>query len=757
MSLTQLTANLNIIQTLIDEPNDVGGLTSAQLKAKFDEAANSIKTYINNTLLVELASVTDSDSGADNIGVTSISDLDGVTVQALIESLRNKLKAVTDGSSGADFVKATSISGLTGDTIQSLLESLKSYSDNAFETKSNITTNRKLSETGDFTGTLNGMPIVAADPGLSSTVAYHTEQLAEIMNIQVSFEKFGGLPSNPNNAQAFIDLTTFVNSRGGNCTIVFPPGEYAYKPNDDAVSWRTLTEMVDVKNVTIIGYGATIKQVKDVSWTAGGSHYSKQESPMRFRSTTQFACKNIKIYGLYVKGDSVPYSVGTGDGNCHGFSFRGVYNVIMQDCIASGWGTDGLYVGTTYDDLKSKKVKFVNCDFDINTRQGASIAGCDDFNFTNCSFTNTSGGSFGHGLDLESNAGISQENGIIKGCTFENNQRGALNFIRTSNVIVSDCLIKEQNVNTNGTFYMDGDAENISIYNCNVVCLKAVLYIGGNTGNIKNVRFKNNSFKTTGVPLNSATIRINPNNTLTGIDNISFVGNEFIGMGGFYVKIDGQFFFDNNKMLVNLQASTDPSRFDMTSTASYTYLRNNKIKIESDVVFTAKELYITNGEIKENELISHVNATCYFMKYDTVLIGKNKFSDYFYYKGEHTSLDMKKEGTVTRLEINDNGNQYRVVHGGRQRVLNGINAKFGDITQSNNSNGKVAYFCLTDGSPGVWQIIQSTMKMGVSGSRPGSLGTHDQGLMYLDTTLSANGKLITWNGTAWVDVTGTIV
>ena len=44
MAFTQLTNDLNIISALDDEPNDVGGLTAAQLKAKFDEGPGVIKT-----------------------------------------------------------------------------------------------------------------------------------------------------------------------------------------------------------------------------------------------------------------------------------------------------------------------------------------------------------------------------------------------------------------------------------------------------------------------------------------------------------------------------------------------------------------------------------------------------------------------------------------------------------------------------------------------------------------------------------------
>ena len=55
MALASLTDNLNIVSALDDEPNDVGGLSATELKAKFDVAANLIKAYINNTLIPELA------------------------------------------------------------------------------------------------------------------------------------------------------------------------------------------------------------------------------------------------------------------------------------------------------------------------------------------------------------------------------------------------------------------------------------------------------------------------------------------------------------------------------------------------------------------------------------------------------------------------------------------------------------------------------------------------------------------------------
>lgn len=54
MSIQQFEKNMGIISALDDEPNDVGGMTSAELKAKFDEGGISIKEYINTVLIPAL-------------------------------------------------------------------------------------------------------------------------------------------------------------------------------------------------------------------------------------------------------------------------------------------------------------------------------------------------------------------------------------------------------------------------------------------------------------------------------------------------------------------------------------------------------------------------------------------------------------------------------------------------------------------------------------------------------------------------------
>lgn len=54
MALTKMNKDMAIIQALDDEPNDVGGLTAQELKEKFDEAGETIKKYLNETLTSEL-------------------------------------------------------------------------------------------------------------------------------------------------------------------------------------------------------------------------------------------------------------------------------------------------------------------------------------------------------------------------------------------------------------------------------------------------------------------------------------------------------------------------------------------------------------------------------------------------------------------------------------------------------------------------------------------------------------------------------
>lgn len=174
----------NPVANLPDHPSQEGW-TAAQLKAAFDANANGeIKTAIN-AIIDDLVAIADGASGADNIGATAITDLDGATVQALIESLRNKLKSIIDGSSGADFINATAIFGLDGTTVQALLEALKTYIDthkSSTDHDGRYYTETELKATDGVTGSnVIGTPAIS---GVNGTTV--KDQLASLKTLLVN-------------------------------------------------------------------------------------------------------------------------------------------------------------------------------------------------------------------------------------------------------------------------------------------------------------------------------------------------------------------------------------------------------------------------------------------------------------------------------------------------------------------------------------------------------------------------------------------
>lgn len=54
MALTKFTKNVNNIQALSDRPNTIDGLSSDELKERYDRAGADIKEYLNDSLVPEL-------------------------------------------------------------------------------------------------------------------------------------------------------------------------------------------------------------------------------------------------------------------------------------------------------------------------------------------------------------------------------------------------------------------------------------------------------------------------------------------------------------------------------------------------------------------------------------------------------------------------------------------------------------------------------------------------------------------------------
>ena len=116
MALPAFETNLNIIQQLEDEPNDVGGLTAAELKAKFDEAGLTIQTWINETLLPAMI--------AANLAFAKTTNIPAETVQAAIEKVQESSAAATQALGNTLSATEESLQGQITENYNTLHEEL---------------------------------------------------------------------------------------------------------------------------------------------------------------------------------------------------------------------------------------------------------------------------------------------------------------------------------------------------------------------------------------------------------------------------------------------------------------------------------------------------------------------------------------------------------------------------------------------------------------------------------------------------------
>lgn len=98
MALKKLLADVSIISKLSTNPGLDDGLSEEQLKAKFDEAANIIKDYINNYLVLEIEKTVDVESLLANILDVTLSKSDkAANAKATGDAIRD-LRAFIDRS-----------------------------------------------------------------------------------------------------------------------------------------------------------------------------------------------------------------------------------------------------------------------------------------------------------------------------------------------------------------------------------------------------------------------------------------------------------------------------------------------------------------------------------------------------------------------------------------------------------------------------------------------------------------------------------
>ena len=92
--IPRVTDELGTVSTLDDRPNDTGGLTAAELKAKFDADAGTLKDYVNDVLIPFLEGA----SAAASLGITTIPGFSADNIQTALEQIVKAMQDVTQGS-----------------------------------------------------------------------------------------------------------------------------------------------------------------------------------------------------------------------------------------------------------------------------------------------------------------------------------------------------------------------------------------------------------------------------------------------------------------------------------------------------------------------------------------------------------------------------------------------------------------------------------------------------------------------------------
>lgn len=145
----------------------------------------------------------------------------------------------------------------------------------------------------------------------------------------------------------------------------------------------SLLTATDVSNLTIRGYGATLRMWK----------HDYQNPP-------------------YKKGEWRM-----------GISLRGVRNVKIEGLRVEKTGGDGFYIDGGKTRLWSEDVTIRDCVADQNHRQGVSVISAVNLTIENCTFSNTSGTAPESGIDLEPDEPTQRlQNIVIRNSIFENNQ-----------------------------------------------------------------------------------------------------------------------------------------------------------------------------------------------------------------------------------------------------------------------------------------------------------------------------------------------
>lgn len=244
-----------------------------------------------------------------------------------------------------------------------------------------------------------------------------------------------------NDYWAILKAITTVNSRGGNCTLIFPAGDYVIDVHNTADKKYKDLEFDSCSNISVIGFSAIINVKGDYHRAAEYvTGPEKKITRSHIYSIIPFSfinCNNVVLSGFEVNGnsDKVTRDPKVVEAPSNLIRIWETENITVKDVYVHHGIAGGILIGG----IKkfSKNIKFYNVISSSNAFQGMSITDARDAVFEKCRFINTGNfnGSYGShnpaaGIDIEpirhSINGAKTGNLKFISCRFENNVGGQI-------------------------------------------------------------------------------------------------------------------------------------------------------------------------------------------------------------------------------------------------------------------------------------------------------------------------------------------
>ena len=457
------------------------------------------------------------------------------------------------------------------------------------------------------------------------------------------------------------------------------------------------------------------------------------------------------------------YTEGSTHEQGHGIMLYNVSNSTIKDITIIKFTGDGFYLGGNNSaTITIKNINLYNLTADSNRRQGLSVtASTDNLLIRNCKFVNTgtiNGTTPMSGINLEPNTELAiMKNIFIEDCLFENNQGKELKtqcpYIE--NLVVSNCTFKNYTESNGEILYggyalgFNGYHKNTVINNCNI--LARIEGHSGSENNKSNVTFNNcnikaiYSYNTTSSNVNAEyvfnscniTLKDEYNKHVDAKQTFIYCRNnrtDFVFNNCYYYSngcgiVSYQDAFDNKVAAYNcmFESTVDLPNFNILSgckikgKTSYVNLVADKGLQWEDNIFNITvggNSFIIGLSPKSNTITGTATIKrCKFM-YD-----EDKKSFNLYNAGYFSSVDF---------------------------VLQEIEAT-NILKFCNTANAIGSFASNTVDQPNIKQVSGTTAERTGVGSWFEKVGN-----IWFDTSLSPI-KPLWWNGTAWVDATGTPV